>query len=179
MTPMPCSLKELCHFETHCNLTLMESHGASVSLFFDLNKDIIYILIGEIMFKNFWDKDHNGDENFIEGDKAEHISIFSKIHGDAVTAKKPEMRVFKLQASEPNDEVDIYIVKITNTKATVFQIMPCYVACGTSFRMTANLIVAAYYVLASPSLRACGDNLMAIYISVQSAANFQRILDLL
>ena len=146
---------------------------------FDLNKDIVEVLIGEMLFDNFGEEDHDDDEDFIEGDEAERRTILDKRREAAVTAKKRAMSVFKLQAAESNDEVDIYTVTIPKTKATVFQLVRRYVACGATFRMTANLIGAAYDVLANPSLRACGDHLVASYVAVQCAANFQRISDLL
>ena len=77
------------------------------------------------------------------------------------------MIIFKLQAAESNDEVDIYTVTITNSKATVFRLVHNYVVCGTTFWMTANLIGDYYYVLTNPLMRSCVDNLVDIHIYVQ------------
>ena len=93
--------------------------------------------------------------------------------------KDRAMRVFKLQSAESNNDAEIYTVTIPMTKATVFQIVRCYVACGATFRMKNNLIGAAYYVLVNPSMWAHGDHLVVSYVAVHRARNFQRISDLL
>ena len=89
-----------------------------------------------------------------------------------MSAKKYTMIVFKLQAAESNDDVNIYTSTVTKTKATMFQIVHYYVAFGATFRMTSNLIGAAYNVLVNTTLRACGDHLVASYVDVQCAAKF-------
>ena len=53
------------------------------------------------------------------------------------------MGVFKLQAAESNDEVDIHTVKTPKTKSTVFQIVCIYVACGAAYWMTDSLTEVA------------------------------------
>ena len=60
--------------------------------------------------------------------------------------------LYKLQTAESNDEVDIYTAEITNTKATVFQIVRCYVECSVTFCMTDNLIGESSDVLYNPYL---------------------------
>ena len=57
-----------------------------------------------------------------------------------MTSKKGAMRIFKLQAAESNNEVDIYTVKIPKTKVTVFHIVFRYVACSATFWMITNLV---------------------------------------
>ena len=133
----------------------------------------------EKTFENFGEENHDDNEDFIEGGKSECRTILERRRDAAVTEKKRTMSVFKLQSAESNNEVDIYTVTITKTKATVFQIGRRYVACGATFQMETNLIGAAYDVLANLSMWAYGDHLVVSYISVQRAANFQRILDLL
>ena len=96
-----------------------------------------------------------------------------------MTEKKCAMRFFKIQAEESNDEVNINTATITKTKSNVFQLVCHYVACRVTFQMTSNLIGAPYGVLANPSMRDYGDHLVVRYVSVQCAANFLLIMDLL
>ena len=93
--------------------------------------------------------------------------------------KKRATRFLKIQAEESNDEVNIYTATITKTNANVFQLVRHYVACSATFQMTSKLIGASYGVLANPSMRAYSDHLVVSYVSVQCAANFLRIMDLL
>ena len=136
------------------------------AIIFDLNKEIVEVLIWEILFENFREEDNKNVEYFIEGDEADCITILNNIRNAAVTEKYREISVFKLQAAEFNDEADIYMVTILKTENTVFQILRYYVACGSTFRMKANLIGADYDVLANPLQRACGDHLVVSYVSV-------------
>ena len=71
------------------------SRGEHV-IFFDLNKDIVEVLIGEIMFNHFVEEYHNNDEDFIEGDKDECRFILDNRRDASVTSKKHAMSVFKL-----------------------------------------------------------------------------------
>ena len=50
------------------------SRGDS-AIVFDLNKEIVEVLIVEIPFNNFGEEDHDYDENFIEGDESERRTI--------------------------------------------------------------------------------------------------------
>ena len=86
---------------------------------------------------------------------------------------------FKLQAAESKNEVDIYRVKILNTKATVLHLVRRYVACNATFWMAANLDGVSYYTIANPLMKACIDHLLERYVAVQFAAYFQQILDLI
>ena len=140
--------------------------------FFYLNKEIVEVLIGENLFNNFGEEDHDNYGDFIEGYKSKLRTILKKRRDAAMTAKKREMRVFKLHAAESNDEVDIYMVKIPKTSDTVLRIVHCYVACGATLRISSNIIGAAYDVLANPLLQDCGDHLVANYAAIQCAANF-------
>ena len=47
-----------------------------------------------------------------------------------------------------NNEVNIYTLTISETKATVFQLVRCHVVWDMTFQITSNSIGAAYSVLA-------------------------------
>ena len=102
------------------------------------------------MFKHFGEEDHDGNEDFIEGEKYERRTILDKIRDAAATEKKSAMGVFKIQAADSNDEVNIWMVKIPKTKDTVFQLVPHYVVFDTTFWMKAKLIGAVYDIIDNP-----------------------------
>ena len=101
----------------------LQSHFFGISqgehaIIFDLNKDILEVLIGEMMFNNFVEEDHEYDNEFIESDEAQCRTILDKRHDTSVTAKKRAIILFKIQADESNDEVNIYTV--TNSLGKFF-----------------------------------------------------------
>ena len=165
-----------------CNTVKSHFAGGSrgkCAIVLDWNKDIAEVLIGEMMFKNFGEEDHDNLEDFIEGEEAHCITIINKRRNAAVTAEERAMSVFKIQSAEFNDEVDIYMVKIPNIKDTVFKIVHCYISCSVTFQMKANLVVSTYDVIAHPFLRACDDHIVVSYVAVQFAEKFQQFSDLL
>lgn len=71
-------------------------------------------------------------------------------------------------------------MKIPASKATLFDLAVRYTSCGTSFRMTAEIIGCTYDVLGDPRLRhCCRQDVSNNYIRVIGAVNLQRISDLL
>ena len=80
---------------------MLKSHfpGSSqgeCAIVFDLNKEIVEVLIGERLFENFGEEDHDKDEDFIEGDGDERRTILDKRRDAAATLKKLVMSIFKL-----------------------------------------------------------------------------------
>ena len=80
----------------HSSISLCWKLTGRACHFFDLNKDIVEVLIGEIMFNHFGEEYHNNDEDFIEGDKDECRFILDNRRDASVTSKKHTMSVFKL-----------------------------------------------------------------------------------
>ena len=82
-----------------CNTPQTKFSGISRdenAIVFDLNKEIVEVLIGERLFENFGEEDHDKDEDFIEGDGDERRTILDKRRDAAATLKKLVMSIFKL-----------------------------------------------------------------------------------
>jgi hypothetical protein len=60
-----------------------------------------------------------------------------------------------LKQTEPDKDgvPHLYIVTIPRTKTKLFHLAICYVLCGTSFLMAANIVNYTYKVLSNPFLR--------------------------
>ena len=98
MAPRTRSLKDMCHLAKIFNINSPESHGASMSFFSIKKKEIVEVLIVEILFEDFGEEYYNNVKYFIKGDEAERRTIINKRLNDSVTAKKRAMSIFKIQA---------------------------------------------------------------------------------
>jgi len=94
-----------------------------------------------------------------------------------VVAKVKERALLLFKWIEPDKDgvLHSYIFKIPKTKTKLFHLVICYVLCGTSFRMAANIISYKYKVLSDPSLCFYTRHHVNNFVKVFYAVNLQRI----
>ncbi|KAH9574029.1 hypothetical protein CY35_01G033500 [Sphagnum magellanicum] len=135
------------------------SLGAERQIVYDIEKDIVDTIVGDMLFnpedQDDSDADHDADEEPAFGSAAESNVLRLRHRQAAAKAKKRALSLFKRVESE--DDVTIYSYSVTTpkTKTTLFRLAVRYVSCGTSFRMASELIGCTYDVLGNPGLRAC------------------------
>ncbi|KAH9560589.1 hypothetical protein CY35_06G113300 [Sphagnum magellanicum] len=162
---------------------LSSSLGAERQIVYDIEKDIVDTIVGNMMFNpedhDDSDADHDADEEPAFG-SATKINALHLRHRQAVAkAKERALSLFKRVESEDDVAIYFYSVTIPKMKTTLFCLAMRYVSCGTSFRMASKLIDCTYDVLGNPSLHACSRDEISNFVRAVCAVNLQRIIDLL
>lgn len=155
------------------------SLGADHAMVFDVEKDIVDVIVGDMMFNPNVDTVDSESEDDTDdppafGSDAERNAVLQRRAQQSVLAKERALSLFKRVDGDDDDDY-AYCVTIPKSKTTVFQLAVRYVACGASFRMTANLLSSTYDVLYNPILRSCSRNDVANFIRVVYAVNLQRM----
>jgi hypothetical protein len=155
--------------------SLSSSLGVERQIVYDIKKDIMDIIVGDMMF-NLEDQDdsdanHDTDEEPAFGNAAE-INVLLLRHRQA-TAKAKERALLLFKHVESKDDVVIYFysVMIPKTKTILFRLAVRYVFCGTSFCMASKLISCTYDVLGNPSLRACSCDKISNFVRIVCVVN--------
>jgi len=159
------------------------SLGAKRQIVYDIKKDIVDTIVGDMMFnpedQDDSDADHDTDEEHAF-DSAGEINALRLRYRQAVTkAKERALSLFKRVESEDDVAIYSYLVTIPKTKTTLFRLAVRYVSCGTSFRMASELIGYTYDVLGNPGLRVCSREEISNFVRTVCAVNLQRIAELL
>jgi len=159
------------------------SLGAQQQIVYDIEKDIVDTIVGDMMFnpkdQDDNDVDHDANEEPAFGSVAEINALLLRRRQAAAKAKERALLLFKRVESE--DDVTIYShsVTIPKTKTTLFCLVVRYVSCGTSFCMASELIGYTYDVLGNPGLCACSHDEISNFVRVVYVVNLQQIADLL
>jgi len=133
--------------------------GAERQIVYDIEKDILDTIVGDMMFnpedQDDSDADHDADEEPAFGSAVE-INVLRLRHRQAAAkAKEQALSLFKRVELEDDVAIYFYSVTIPKTKTILFRLAVRYVSCGTSFRMAYELIGCTYDVLGNPGLRVC------------------------
>jgi hypothetical protein len=159
------------------------SLGAEQQIVYDIEKDIVDTIVGDMLFnpedQDDNDADHDADEEPAFGNAAEINALHLRHRQAAAKAKERALSLFKRVESEDDVTIYFYSVTIPKTKTTLFRLAVRYVSCGTSFRMASELIGCTYDVLGNPSLRACSRDEISNFVRAVCTVNLQRIANLL
>jgi hypothetical protein len=164
------------------------SLGAERQIVFNIKKDIVDVIVSDMMFDPVdivdSDADSDAEENDLAfGSDTERNAVLRQRIQKATLAKERALSLFQRvdqQEEEEEEEEESnasypYSVTIPKSKTTVFQLFVRYVSCGASFRLASNILSCMYDVLHNPFLRACSRHDVANYIRVVCAVNLQRI----
>ncbi|CAN5966279.1 unnamed protein product [Sphagnum jensenii] len=155
------------------------SLGTEREMVFNIEKDIVDVIVGDMMFEpndDIIDSDPEDDmdEPPAFSSDAERNVVLHRQAQQSVLAKERALSLFK--RIDGDDDADYaYCVTIPKSKTTVFQLAVRYVACGTSFRMAANLLSCTYNVLHNLILRSCSRNDVSNFIRVVYVVNLQHM----
>jgi hypothetical protein len=157
--------------------------GAERQIVFDIEKDIVDVIIRGMMFDpaNIVDSDADSDAEENDpafGSDAERDAVLRRRIQKAALAKERALSLFQRMDQEEEEEGNAsysYSVIIPKSKTTVFQLSVRYVSCSASFRLASNILSCTYDVLHNPVLRACSRHDVANYIRVVCAVNLQHI----
>ncbi|KAH9573897.1 hypothetical protein CY35_01G025600 [Sphagnum magellanicum] len=132
------------------------SLGVERQIVFDIEKDIVDVIIRGMMFDpaNIVDNDANTLA------KEQALSLFQRVDQE--------------EEEEGNASYS-YSVIIPKSKTTIFQLSVRYVSCGASFWLASNILSCTYDVLHNPVLHACSRHDVANYIRFVCAINLQHI----
>jgi hypothetical protein len=159
------------------------SLGAERQIVYDIEKDILDTIVGDMMFnpedQDDSDADHDADEELAFGSAAEINALHLRHRQVAVKAKERALSLFKRVESKDDVAIYSYSVTIPKTKTTLFRFAMRYVSCETSFRMAFELIGCTYNVLGNPGLRVCSRDEISNFVRAVCVVNLQRIADLL
>ncbi len=159
------------------------SLGAKREIVYDIEKDIVDTIVGDMMFnpenQDDSDANHDADEELAFDSAAEINALRLRHRQAAAKAKERALSLFKRVESEDDVAIYSYSVTIPKTKTTLFRLAVRYVSCGTSFRMASELISCTYNVLGNPGLRVCSCDEISNFVQAVYAVNLQRIADLL
>jgi len=162
---------------------LSSSLGTEQQIVYDIEKDIVDTIVGDMMFnpedQDDSDADHDADEEPAFGSAAEINALRFRHRQAAAKAKERALSLFKRVESEDDVAIYFYSVTIPKTKTTLFHLAVRYVSCETSFRMASELIGCTYDVLGNPGLRVCSRDEISNFIRVVCIVNLQRIANLL
>ena len=129
---------------------------------FTLNKPIVEVIIGEMMY--------DPDDEDVELSRARALSLFT-LQEDAIEHDGEG------DQSQESSNVDAYTTTIKSP--TQFRLAIRFVACGSSFRMASRLIAETKDEMGSGTLVGCTEIKVAQYMRVVVAVNLQVICKLL
>jgi hypothetical protein len=164
---------------------LFSFFGAERQFVFDIEKDIVDVIVRGMMFDpvDIVDSDENNDaeENDLAfGSDVERDGVLRRRIQKARLAKERALSLFQHVDQEEEEEEGnasySYSVTIPKSKTIVFQLSVLYVSCGASFRLVSNILSYTYDVLHNLVLRACSRHDVTSYIRVVCAVNLQRIV---
>ncbi len=159
------------------------SLGAERQIVYDIEKDIVDTIVGDMMFnpenQDDSDADHDADEELAFGSAAKINALRLRHRQVAAKAKERALSLFKRVESKDDVAIYSYSVTIPKTKTTLFRLVVRYMSCGTSFRMASQLIGCTYNVLGNPGLRVCSHDEISNFVRAVYVVNLQRIADLL
>ncbi|CAM6016460.1 unnamed protein product [Sphagnum balticum] len=151
------------------------SLGTERQIVYDIEKDIVDTIVGDMMF-NPEDQDdnnanHDADEERAFGNAAEINALLLRRCQAATKAKERALLLFERVESKDDAAIYSYLVTIPKTKTTLFRLAVRYMSCGTSFPMAFELIGCTYDVLGNPGLRACSRDEISNFVQVVCAVN--------
>ncbi|CAK9237624.1 unnamed protein product [Sphagnum troendelagicum] len=159
------------------------SLGAERQIVYDIEKDIVDTIVGDMMFnpedQDDSDVDHDADKEPAFGNAAEINVLHLRHRQAAAKVKERALSLFKRVESEDDVAIYSYSVTIPKTKTTLFCLVMRYVSCGTSFRMAIKLIGYTYDVLGNLGSRVCSRDEISNFVRAVCVVNLQRITDLL
>jgi hypothetical protein len=159
------------------------SLGVEQQIIYDIEKDIVDTIVGDMMFnpedQDDSDADHDTDEEPAFGSAVEINALFLRRHQVVAKAKERALSLFKRVESKDDAAIYSYLVTIPKTKTTLFRLAVRYVSCGTSFRMASELIGCMYDVLGNLDLHACSCDKISNFIRVVCVIDLQQIADLM
>ncbi len=162
---------------------LSSSLGIKRQIVYDIEKDIVDIIVGDMMFnpedQDDSDADHNANEEPAFGSATEINALFLRHRQTTAKAKERALSLFKHVESEDDAAIYSYSVTIPKTKTTLFRLAVHYVSCGTSFHMASELISCTYDVLGNPGLHTCSRDEINNFVRAIYTINLQRSTDLL
>jgi hypothetical protein len=166
---------------------LSSSLGAESQIVFDIDRNIVDTIVGDMLFNlaDEYDNDEDADvEDPVFDNEAELHAIMRLRLKAATTMKSRALALFKRIQSKvddnDNDETQFsYSVTIPKMKTTLFSLVVRYISCGASFRMFLSIISCTYEVLGDPCLRAYSCQDVSKFIWVVCAINLQHITDVL
>jgi hypothetical protein len=159
------------------------SLGAEHQIVFDIEKDIVDVIVRDMMFDLVDIVDSDADNDAEENDPAfdndtKHDVVLRRCIQKASLAKERALSLFQRVDQEEEEEGNAnysYSVTIPKLKTIVFQLSVRYMSCGASFRLASNILNYMYNVLHNPVLRACSRHDVANYIRIVCVVNLQRI----
>ncbi len=156
------------------------SLGTERQIVYDIKKDIVDTIMGDMMFnpedQDDSDADHDMDEELAFGSVAEINALFFRRRQATTKAKKRTLLLFKRVELEDETVIYSYSVMIPKTKTTLFRLAVRYVSCGTSFRMASELINCKYDVVGNPGLHACSRDEISNFVRVVYVVNCSKLL---
>jgi len=157
--------------------------GAERQIVYDIEKDIVDTIVGDMMFnpedQDDSDADHDTNEEPAFNSATEINVLLLRCRQAATKAKERALSLFKRVESEDDVAIYSYSVTIPKTKTTLFRLAVRYVSYGTSFRMASELIGCTYNVLGNPALCVCSRDEISNFVRVVCAVDLQQIADLL
>ncbi len=151
------------------------SLGAKRQIVYDIEKDIVDTIVGDMMFnpkdQDDSDVDHDADEEPAFGNAVEINVLFLRCRQVTTKAKEQALSLFKHVESEDDATIYSYLMTIPKTKTTLFRLVVRYVSCGTSFRMASELISCTYDVLGNLGLCACSRDKISNFVRVVCTIN--------
>eukprot|EP00171_Calliarthron_tuberculosum_P002636 IDg2636t1 len=141
------------------NNTLAAHFDGEQSLTFTINRDIVDVIIGDMMFNP------DDEESAPTRERALQIfKLFPDANGDGDDGEQDLNR-------------EAYKVEIKSSR--LFHLVVGFVACGTSFRMATRLVSTTKAVSHMSCFGGCSEGRAASFVRVVCAASLQKISELL
>ncbi len=141
------------------NNTLAAHFDGEKSLVFIINRDIVDVIIGDMLF--------NPDDEESAPTRERALNIF-KIFADADMDNDD---------GEQDLNRDAYKVEIKSSR--LFNLIVGFIACGASFRMSSRLVCVTKTISHMSCFGGCSEGRAASYVRVVCAASLQKISELL
>lgn len=165
-------------FRSTCRAHFVFETTGNREIVFIFDKDIVEVILGEMMYLGEDDASHVDDDDEQElafGSEAKRAIVITNLCASAVKPNERAMTLFKRSEPAYNDDKvhSSFVVTIAKSKTQLFNLASYpYVMCGALFRMTTNIIGKSYQVLYAPSLRSCSCENVISFDRVVCAANF-------
>jgi len=117
---------------------------------FNINKDIVETIVNDMMYRVEDEVDNDNEdveENPTFGKEAEQTIVLVECQVVTTKVKEQTLLLFKRTELGKDGVLHLYTVTIPKTKTKLFHLVICYVSCGISFRMAANIISYTYEVM--------------------------------
>jgi len=117
---------------------------------FNINKDIVETIVNDMMYRVEDEVDNDNEdveENPTFGKEAEQTTVLVECQVVTTKVKEQTLLLFKRTELGKDGVLHLYTVTIPKTKTKLFHLVICYVSCGISFRMVANIISYTYEIM--------------------------------